>query len=108
MLKLRAFRGWVLPLPSCRRLQPPRRPRASQQRVELLRKAFGVPGVTIAIVEDGKVTLARGWGVTRHHAPTSPVDADTIFSTGSTGKAFTNRRARDARRRRARSSGTTR
>ncbi|MGN6059213.1 MAG: serine hydrolase, partial [Sphingomicrobium sp.] len=38
-------------------------PAGFEQRVEQLRKQMGVPGVTIAIVEDGKVTLARGWGV---------------------------------------------
>ncbi len=64
-------------------------PAGFEQRVELLRKQFGVPGVTIAIVEDGKVTLAHGWGV-RDITTNQPVDADTIFFTGSTGKAFTN------------------
>ena len=64
-------------------------PAGFEQRVEQLRKAFGVPGVTIAIVEDGKVTLAHGWGV-RDITTRQPVDADTIFFTGSTGKAFTN------------------
>jgi CubicO group peptidase (beta-lactamase class C family) len=60
-----------------------------EQRVEQLRKAWGVPGVTVAIVENGKVTLAHGWGV-RDITTNRPVDADTIFFTGSTGKAFTN------------------
>ncbi len=64
-------------------------PAGFEQRVEQLRKEFGVPGVTIAIVEDGKVTLAHGWGV-RDITTNKPVDADTIFFTGSTGKAFTN------------------
>ena len=64
-------------------------PAGFEQRVEQLRKDFGVPGVTIAIVEDGKVTLAHGWGV-RDITTRQPVDADTIFFTGSTGKAFTN------------------
>lgn len=59
------------------------------QRVEQLRKQFGVPGVSIAIVENGKVTLAHGWGV-RDISSDQSVDADTIFFTGSTGKAFTN------------------
>ena len=58
------------------------------QRVEQLRKDMGVPGVTIVIVEDGKTTLARGYGI-RGLADRQAVDADTIFSTGSTGKAFT-------------------
>ena len=59
-----------------------------EQRVENLRKQTGVPGMSIAIVEDGKVTLAKGFGVRKLGAPET-VDADTIFPTGSTGKAFT-------------------
>ena len=64
-------------------------PAGFEQRVEQLRKAFGTPGVTITIVESGQVTLAKGWGV-RDITTNTPVDADTIFFTGSTGKAFTN------------------
>ena len=63
-------------------------PAGFEQRVEGLRKAFGAPGVTIAIVENGQPTLARGWGIRRVGSP-APVDANTIFATGSTGKAFT-------------------
>ena len=57
-------------------------------RVEAVRKAAGVPGMAIAIVENGRVTLAQGYGVRRLGSPTK-VDADTIFMTGSTGKAIT-------------------
>jgi CubicO group peptidase (beta-lactamase class C family) len=57
-------------------------------RVDKLRQEIGVPGMAIAIVEDGKVTLAKGFGVRALGAP-ERVDADTIFPTGSTGKAFT-------------------
>jgi CubicO group peptidase (beta-lactamase class C family) len=64
-------------------------PTGFAERVEQLRKQIGAPGVTVTIVEDGKVTLARGWGV-RDITTNKPVDADTIFFTGSTGKAFTN------------------
>ncbi len=64
-------------------------PDGFEQRVEQLRKDFGVPGVTVTIVENRKVTLAHGWGV-RDITTNQPVDADTIFFTGSTGKAFTN------------------
>ena len=64
-------------------------PPGFDQRVEELRKAFGAPGVAVTIVENGKVTLAKGWGV-RDITAAQPVDADTIFFTGSTGKAFTN------------------
>ena len=57
-------------------------------RVETLRKQIGVPGMAIAIVENGKAVLARGYGVRKLGSP-EQVDADTIFMTGSTGKAFT-------------------
>ena len=63
-------------------------PAGFDQRVEALRSSLGVPGVSIAIVENGQPTLARGYGV-RSLANPQPVDADTIFATGSTGKAFT-------------------
>ncbi len=63
-------------------------PRGFEQRVEKLRTDYGVPGVTIAIVEKGQPTLARGWGV-REIGTNQPVGPDTIFATGSTGKAFT-------------------
>jgi CubicO group peptidase (beta-lactamase class C family) len=58
------------------------------ERVEHLRKQIGVPGMAVSIVEEGKVTLAKGFGLRALGEPT-PVDADTIFPTGSTGKAFT-------------------
>lgn len=57
-------------------------------RVREAMQAHGVLGMAVAIVEDGDVTLARGYGVRRLGAP-GPVDADTIFPTGSTGKAVT-------------------
>ena len=57
-------------------------------RVESLRKDIGVPGMAIAIVENDQITLAKGFGIKRLGSP-DPVDAGTIFPTGSTGKAFT-------------------
>lgn len=57
-------------------------------RVESLRESIGVPGMAIAIIEDGKTTLARGYGVRKLGAST-PVDADTLFPIGSTSKAMT-------------------
>jgi CubicO group peptidase (beta-lactamase class C family) len=63
-------------------------PAGFDRRVEQLRKEIGVPGMAIAIVEDGKITLAKGYGVKKLGA-SDPVDADTIFPNGSTGKAFT-------------------
>jgi CubicO group peptidase (beta-lactamase class C family) len=63
-------------------------PAGFEQRVEQLRSQYEIPGVTVSIVEDGRPTLARGWGV-REIGTNKPVNADTIFATGSTGKAFT-------------------
>jgi CubicO group peptidase (beta-lactamase class C family) len=63
-------------------------PAGFETRVETLRRSIGVPGMGVAIVEDGKTTMARGFGVRRLGA-SDPVTADTIFPTGSTGKAFT-------------------
>jgi CubicO group peptidase (beta-lactamase class C family) len=63
-------------------------PAGFDARVESLRKDIGVPGMAIAIVENDQITLAKGFGAKRLGSP-DPVDADTIFPTGSTGKAFT-------------------
>ena len=57
-------------------------------RVESMRAKIGVPGLAIAIVENGEATLAHGYGVSKLGAA-ERVDGDTIFPTGSTGKAFT-------------------
>ncbi len=63
-------------------------PKGFEQRVEAARTAIGVPGMAIAIVENDRVTFAKGFGVRAIGKP-ERVDADTIFPTGSTGKAFT-------------------
>src|SRR6185437_10057362 len=63
-------------------------PDGFEQRVETLRQQIGVPGMSIAIVENDKVTFAKGFGIRKLGSPET-VDADTIFPTGSTGKAFT-------------------
>jgi hypothetical protein len=63
-------------------------PEGFVERVEQLREHSGAPGIAVAIVEQGETTLAQGWGVRKLGEP-ARVDADTIFPTGSTGKAFT-------------------
>jgi CubicO group peptidase (beta-lactamase class C family) len=63
-------------------------PAGLDAKVEQLRREIGAPGIAVAIVERGKTTLAKGWGV-RRLGDRAPVTADTIFQTGSTGKAFT-------------------
>jgi CubicO group peptidase (beta-lactamase class C family) len=51
-------------------------------------RTFAVPGVAVSIVKDGRVVLARGYGVRRLGDPT-PVDADTRFGIASNTKLFT-------------------
>jgi CubicO group peptidase (beta-lactamase class C family) len=73
---------------ACSTAAPAAPPAGFEAHVDKLRRDIGVPGMAIAIVEDDKVTLARGFGSRGLGFP-EPVDADTIFPTGSTGKAFT-------------------
>ncbi len=51
-------------------------------------REFHVPGIAVAIVKDGKVLLAKGYGVRRLGSPT-PVDEHSLFGIGSNTKAFT-------------------
>ncbi len=47
-----------------------------------------VPGVAVAVVQNGEVVLARGYGLANveHQVPVKP---ETIFQSGSVGKQFT-------------------
>lgn len=56
--------------------------------VERAMKAFEVPGLSLAVVKDGKVVVAKGYGV-RRLDESAPVDAQTRFGIGSNTKAFT-------------------
>lgn len=56
-------------------------------RIEALRKSADIPGMSVAIVEHGDPILMRGYG--QRQVGGAKVDADTIFMTGSTGKAVT-------------------
>ena len=51
-------------------------------------KTFDVPGMAIAIVKDGKVVAAKGFGVRKLGEP-APVDAKTLFEVASNSKGFT-------------------
>ncbi len=51
-------------------------------------KTFDVPGMAVAIVKDGKILIAKGYGVRKLGEPT-PVDEFTTFGIGSNTKAFT-------------------
>lgn len=58
------------------------------RRVEAVREQFDVPGIAVAIVKDGEVVLARGYGVREAGKP-AKVDAHTMFAIASNTKAFT-------------------
>jgi CubicO group peptidase (beta-lactamase class C family) len=51
-------------------------------------KVFEVPGIAVAIVKDGQVVVAKGYGV-KKLGETAPVDENTLFGIGSNTKAFT-------------------
>lgn len=47
-----------------------------------------VPGLAVAVVKDGKIVFAQGYGVREAGKP-DKVDANTLFTIGSNSKAFT-------------------
>lgn len=47
---------------------------------------FSVPGGAVAVIEDGRVILAQGFGVT-NLVTKAPVTTDTLFNIGSTSKS---------------------
>jgi CubicO group peptidase (beta-lactamase class C family) len=56
--------------------------------VARVQQRFEVPGIAVAIVKDGKLVHAEGYGV-RNLARPEPVDAHTLFGIASNSKAFT-------------------
>ncbi len=56
--------------------------------VRRVMQTFTVPGLSVAIVKDGKLVLARGYGVKRMGEPAA-VDAETQFGIASNTKLFT-------------------
>ena len=63
-------------------------PKTLDAQVAAILADGGAPGLAIGIVEHGKVTWAKGYGVRRLGRP-ERVDARTLFQIGSTTKAFT-------------------
>lgn len=51
-------------------------------------QTFEVPGLSVAIVKDGKILLAKGYGI-KKLGGNAPVDANTLFAIASNSKAFT-------------------
>jgi CubicO group peptidase (beta-lactamase class C family) len=76
------------PLASQRPTAAPTLPRDLDAYVAWVMQTFEVPGIALAIVKDGRVLLARGYGVRALGKPV-PVDERTLFGIASNTKAFT-------------------
>lgn len=63
-------------------------PPGLDDHVKKVMQSFEVPGVSIAIVKDGRVVLTKGYGV-KEAGKNDPVDAHTLFCIASNSKAFT-------------------
>ncbi len=57
------------------------------QTIEKALKEWNIAGLAVAIVKDGQVVLAKGFGY-KNFKDKTPVDENTIFGIGSTSKAF--------------------
>lgn len=58
------------------------------QAIEQARVKWQVPGLSVAIVKDGKLILSKGYG-TKKVGTDDPVDRHTLFAIASNSKAFT-------------------
>ncbi|MEZ4746531.1 MAG: serine hydrolase [Calditrichia bacterium] len=61
---------------------------AIDQAIEKTRTDWQIPGIAVAIVKDGKLIHAKGYG-TRTIGKDEPVDENTLFAVASNSKAFT-------------------
>jgi len=47
---------------------------------------YRVPGVSIAVIDNGKIAWAKGYGAVSFHPDSSPITTDTLFQAGSISK----------------------
>ena len=85
-LDQRTLALFLLASPAVAAAQQP--PPKFDQYIKRVMETFTVPGLSVAIVKDGKVVLAKGYGVRRMGDP-APVDAHTRFGIASNTKLFT-------------------
>ena len=62
--------------------------KAIEEKVEKRRGELGIPGMSLAIVKDGKIIYSKGLGY-KDFENKIPVTSDTQFAIGSATKAFT-------------------
>jgi CubicO group peptidase (beta-lactamase class C family) len=78
---------------------PPAAPPADLDTyVQRVMRTFEVPGIALAVVKDGRVVVAKGYGVRKLGEPAA-VDARTLFGIASKYEALHRHRARAACRR---------
>ncbi|MBA3318767.1 MAG: serine hydrolase [Gemmatimonadales bacterium] len=82
--RLAAFAVLLFPWPLAGQKPPPN----FDAYVRRVMQTFTVPGLSVAIVKDGKVVLAKGYGLRRMGQP-APVDQRTRFGIASNTKLFT-------------------
>src|SRR5437868_2026641 len=87
-LKRSAFVAVILVTSAWTQSSPAAPPPDLEAYVASSMKTFDVPGMAVAIVKDGKILIAKGYGVRKLGDPT-PVDEFTTFGIGSNTKAFT-------------------
>jgi CubicO group peptidase (beta-lactamase class C family) len=83
--------GWAKPkaaAPAAPVLPAGAQPKDIDQLAARIQQTFQVPGLSVAIVKDGQVLFAKGYGVRAVGKP-EKVDGDTLFGIGSNTKAFT-------------------
>ncbi|MCX2561848.1 serine hydrolase [Acetobacter farinalis] len=57
--------------------------------VSRTQKVFGVPGVAVGVIHDGRIVFAKGYGSKAEDGKSGKVDNTTLFAIGSNSKEFT-------------------
>jgi len=78
----------ILSIPAVVAAQSDKRARELDTYTAQAVKEWAPPGLAIAVVKDGRVVFAKGYGVLELGKP-APVDTQTLFAIGSTTKAMT-------------------
>ena len=82
--------AWLVPLPVAAKERPGKEVplRDLDTYVARVMREFDVPGIALAVVKDGQIVAARGYGV-RRAGEAEAVGANTLFGIASNTKAFT-------------------
>lgn len=64
------------------------KPNELEQKINNALKAFNIPGVSISVVKDGRVLMAKGFGV-KEKGKSDKVTPNTFFGIASNSKSFT-------------------